>query len=209
MKLIDIKTFFYRLGSYLSLAFPIYTTWSRIHRLLFDRAAIGTVLPTVTCLDEISPYLRAMVWRPDSWIDLGDAICSPEMVWYRSLNAVDHKVGDCDEFAIFISNVIARSITAGTWQEAVDTPSFLTVTWIGADGVGAGHNVGLFRRLHTIAGHLYEDWGYMDYGAPIWCGHKQDVVDAIRKRYAGDGAIKIVWSVHTPTLGFVEAHWGE
>lgn len=208
MKLADIKTFLFRLGTYVYLRFHIYTTWSRIHRLLFDRIANGTQLPTFATPDEMTPILKGMVWRPDSWIDLGDAICTPEIVWYRYLHDVDHKVGDCDEFAVFNSNTIALSIAEKKWTAPIDSPHFLTVTWITAEGAGSGHNVCLLRQIHTIAGHDYEDWGYMDYGLPQFFGSKQSVVDAIRKRYAGPGYIGVGWGVHTPTLGFVEVHWG-
>jgi hypothetical protein len=124
------------------------------------------------------------------------------MVWWRHLNTVDHKVGDCDEFAAFNSNVIANSIKAGVWRSPVKDPQFLTVGWLTAEGKASGHNVCL---LNDGNGRF----GYMDYGMPAFFGTKQQVVDAIRECYAGPGNVAAAWGVMTPGLAFVEAHWGE
>lgn len=203
-----LKTLLYQLGAYLYIGSRFYANWSRLHRFLFDRVARDQQLPTFATPEEIVPYLNGMVWRPDSWIDAGDAICSPQMVWYRYINHLDHKIGDCDEFAIFLSNVIAKSIDEKKWTAPIDSPALLTVTWIQPDGVGSGHNVCLLRRTHRIGLKLYEEWGYMDYGKPLWAGTKERVVSAIRHRYVGQGVIGLCWAVHTPDLKLKEIHFG-
>ncbi len=200
-----LLVFILRCLTYCAFRLRIYANWSRIHRLLFDRQARGTKLPTFKTTNEIVPFLRGMVWRSDSWIDLGDAVCSPEMVWWRYLNAADHKVGDCDEFAIFSANVIAKSIADQTWEGKQYDPHMMSVTWVTAEGHPSGHNVCLLKIGDEFRGYSY---GYMDYGSPIICGTKQRVADTIRAAMAGPEHTPVCWGVHTPGLGFVEVRWG-
>ncbi len=179
------------------LASRVYPLWTRIHRTLFDRAARKTPLPVFKNIEEILPFLRGFVWRADSWIDLGDAMCTPEMVWYRYLNNVDHKIGDCDEFACFLSNVIQKSIEENVWKSIIEDPDIMTVMWLDPDGRPQGHNVCLLR--------LGPCYGYMDYDTPKWCGGKVQVVQAVLKNY-GRGSNLIGWAVHSPKLKLREFH---
>jgi len=224
----NLKVFFARLLFYLFIRLRLYANWSRIHRLLFDRVAANTELPTFGSFEEIQPFLLGMVWRPDSWIDLGDAICSPQMVWYRYLNDIDHKVGDCDEFAIWLTNVIAKSIKEGKWTLPVSDmyPGFpnlftaiMTVTWIDGSGRTGGHNVCYLKQWIPAAERQWEKlesgcicmrifrWGYLDYGRPHWYRSEEEVVRAIRHKYAGENNISLGWAIHEPNLSLSEVHW--
>lgn len=190
-----------------------YEVWSKIHRLLFDRAARGLKLPTCEDPGEIAAYLRGMGWRADSWTDLGDAVCSPEMVWYRFLVDVkNHDVGDCDEFAIFSAGVITESIKCGTWKSVAVEPRLLSVTWFDAEGRAQGHNVCLVRwqspESNVQALRAGATYGYMDYDLPMFYGEIERVVAAVRKRYAGPGYTGVCWAIHGPDMAFREVHWG-
>lgn len=200
--------FWYKLTTYLVFRLRIYTTWSRLHRFFFDRAAQGQELPIFENPKAMAPYLRGMGWRPDSWVDMFDAICTPEMVWHRYLNSVDHSVGDCDEFAVFIANVIARSLRSPLWDANIDSPSILSVAFIDDAGRAGGHNVCLMRSWHRIGAKFYEQWGYQDYGDPVFFGSKEKVVEAIKNRYAGVNGTRLCWAVLSPTLELQELHWG-
>lgn len=186
----------------------IYPLASKLHRFLFDGAARGTPLPTFQDTQEIVPYLHGMVWRPDSWIDFGDSICTPEMVWWRYLNAADHKIGDCDEYAVWLAATINKSIRAGVWEDRSRDPLILTNTWMEPGGHITGHNVCLLRRIVEVGSTGVWNYGYMDYDAPIWCGSPEQVVEAIRKRYAERGSVGIGWALHTWDLKFVGAYRG-
>lgn len=194
-----------------------FSAWSKIHRLIFDRAARGLKLPICKDPGEIAAYLRGMGWRQDSWIDLGDAICSPEMVWLRFLTDVENhkkKVGDCDEFACFSANVIQESIKEGKWDSVCAEPKILCTTWFDSIGRPGGHAVCLVKwqskdhPITTLSGDEMPLFGYMDYDLPRFHGSVPDVVAAIRKRYAGAGYTGICWSIYTPGLGLQEIHWG-
>ena len=181
---------------FLAIQLRLYTNWSRLHRYLFDGVAKNTTLPTFTTVEEVGWYIRGFSWRPDSWIDLGDAICSPEMVWYRYLNGIQG-AGDCDEFAVFLANVIEKSIEAGTWRSSISDPDILTVTWMNPDGSLSGHIVCLLQFVRTEAPWSY---GYMDYDLPRWCGTSEnDAAQAVLRRYAPGGEL-IGWAVHSPKL---------
>ncbi len=195
---LDFKIFIWRMVAVVSAYLRITTTWSKIHRILFDRAAYNTVLPTFRNIEEIEPFVRGFVWRPDSWIDLGDAICSPEMVWYRWLNQIDHKVGDCDDFAVFTSNVIQKSIEENVWQSNIEDPDILSTYWYEPGRGWGGHAVCLIRM-----GSMY---GYFDYDIPRWCGKKEDVAPAVRLRYAGKESVSLGWVVVSPKLKLREVH---
>ncbi len=193
----DLKLPFYRLAFAVGMMLRVYSRWSGIHRLTCDQEAKDIILPTFRNVDEIAPIIRGFVWRPDSWIDLGDAVCTPQMVWYRHLYSVNHEVGDCDEFAIFLCNVIQKSIEDGVWNSNVEDPDMMSVTWLGETGV-SGHNVCLLKLGTTF--------GYMDYDLPRWCGQsREDVVGAVLKRYAPHGDL-IGWAVHSPELKLLEWH---
>jgi len=170
----------------------IYSIWSKLHRVLFDRAARKVQLPTFKNVEEIVPYVRGMVWRPDGPKDLWDAICTPEMVWLRYLTEQNHRVvGDCDEHAVFWSNVIQKSIETGVWQSRIEDPDFLSISWTDHDGKSSGHNVCLLK--------LGDIYGYVDYDLPIWCGATiEDVVMSVLRSYGGINLIG--WTVMSPTL---------
>jgi len=195
-----IKLAFLRIAFNVVMVTRCYPIWSKLHRLISDRAPrkAGITLPLFSNIDEIVPLINDFVWRPDSLEDAGDAICSPEMVWYRYLLDVDHKIGDCDEFAIFISSVIKKSINAGTWMSVVEDPNLLSTTWMNPDGKVEGHNVCILRVGQT--------YGFMDYGDPVWCGAKERVPLMILNQRAAKNATLVGWAIHTPDLRLMEYH---
>ena len=194
----NFKLFMVRLMYFLSLRLHIYTTWSKIHRFIFDSAGAGLPLPIFHSIEQYQ--VREMVWRPDGLTDLGDAICTPEMAWFR-FKVLGQPIGDCDEFAILLSNVIQKAIDWHVWSSDIKDPKFMTIGWMTAAGKFEGHNVCLMTEAST------GKFGYMDYDVPHFFGTKQDVVDAVRLHYAGAGALSTGWAVHSPKLQFEEFHW--
>ncbi len=182
-----------------------YSTWSKIHRMLFDRESVrrGIVLPTFKNPSEIVPFLNGMTWRQDSWYNLGDSCCTAEQVWMQYLypETINKNDGlDCDEFAVFLSNTIEKSIKEGVWKSSIDRPEIMTVCWRNAEGINEGHNVCLIRL-----GNIY---GYMDYGQPQWVGDVDRVASAVAYCYGGANNKLLGYARHTPGLKFKEVRWG-
>lgn len=198
-----MKYFIAKLATYLYLRLHLYRFFSLLHRRLFDRRPEGLKLPTVKTFRELSEMIVQMKWRPDGFKDFGDAFCTPEEIYLCYLTDPTKQVGDCDEFAVFISNVLNRSWTQ--FEEGAVNASIMTVTWQAADGKLGGHNVARLTRSYTNTNR----YGYMDYHMPEWFATPQDVVDSIVAKYGGKGARLMVWGVtHYHTLKPLEVHWG-
>lgn len=151
-------------GVWLWLACRLYKWKSAIHRFFFDRKYNGTeitVYPTVKALQE---WIAKQEWVRDN-IDSGwDAVCSPEKVQAVGQSG-DHRVGDCDEFAIYLTAAIEKALAAGQMKEMnVANPRFFTVTWMEKTGAPDGHNVCLLERPQPNGSP--PKYSYMDYGMP-------------------------------------------
>jgi hypothetical protein len=189
-------------GLYLS---HVYRRWSRLYRWLWERKYNLVPLKSFTTFLDLARYLRTMVWVADGPLQLWDAISTPQAVQWRVDNREKKDVGDCDEFAIYISNVISTAMAQGKFADPhLVEVCFLTVTWmVPSTGETGGHNVcGLKWKYPN-----YEAYGYMDYGMPISsCFSWEEVAEAVRVRYtSAKDVVSLGWSRHTPNLDFIEA----
>ena len=66
--------------------------WSRLHRRLFERRYLSTVLPTANSLEEIELSLKKITWTMDGPLHLFDCISYPNVTWAK-------KKDDCDGFS--------------------------------------------------------------------------------------------------------------
>lgn len=182
--LLSIWRWIASVGVWLFLNLHMYRAKSALHRWLFDRKYNGTeltVYPTVAALQE---WLAKQDWKRDA-IDSGwDAVCSPEKIQAVGQGG-DHRIGDCDEFAIYIVAAMTKAFGAGQMKEMnVANPRFFTVTWIQRNGVVDGHNVALIERPQPDGSLKYS---YMDYGLPSEppLDTPAQVAVLIASRYAG------------------------
>lgn len=135
-------------------------------------------------MNDLVRFLSTLVWTADSWREMFDAISKPEKVEEIGRGEGDHKVGDCDEFAIYIANAMKKSIEAGYMQE-FSFPRLLTVTWMLPNGGVSGHNVCLMNHSSGMV-------VYMDYGHPIHARDVETLVKSITWRYGRDAT----WAVY-------------
>lgn len=198
-----ITRFFAAIGVYLYLRFA-YAPVSRIHRYFFDYSLpAGTYLPKVRYFVELVSMLKTMRWRRDGISSLGDAFCTPEEVYRKYLADRNAFVGDCDEFAIFVANVLNRSWEV--FQEGTVRAYILTVTYQRADGSFGGHNAALLQRpcmklersSDGVSCYRVREFGYMDYDMPQWFGKPEEVIAQIASRYGGLGAEPLVWCLRS------------
>lgn len=201
-----MKLFLLRILVWVILRGGIYAGWSRVYRFLWERKYNVVKLHTYASLAELGAYLetKAKLWAADSWRQFFDAIGTPGRVQLRfeGLEPITDGL-DCDDFAIWIANVVQRSLASGklSIRHQVTAPQLLTVTWLDAKGHATGHNVCLLRSAAS--------WAYMDYGTPL--GHSTTIADVAQKvmwRYAGAGAKLLVWATHDKDLKHLQTHWG-
>lgn len=103
-------------------------------------------------------------------------------VW---LPEADWTTSQCDEFAIYLTAAIEKSLAAGQMTEMnIREPRFFTVTWMERSGAAEGHNVCLLQRPQKDGTVLYS---YMDYGMPSEppLATPAQVAVLIASRYAG------------------------
>ncbi|MBI4267768.1 MAG: hypothetical protein HY662_03180 [Chloroflexi bacterium] len=75
--------------------------WSKLHRRLFERRYLGTVLPAVSSLQEIGTSLQQVKWTMDGHLHLFDCISYPQVTWAK-------KKDDCDGFASLAAELLYR-----------------------------------------------------------------------------------------------------
>lgn len=204
-----IWLFLCRLGTFLYLQLHIYKIWSNIYRFFRERRFRDIPLRHFSDLKDLGKYLseNSGKWTADKWEQLFDAVSYPS----KAQEVFDDKFKptsgfDCDDYAIYITNVLERSLAIATMPAAstaipVADPRFFTVTWLEGWKPG-GHNTCLVK---TPDGRF----AYMDYGMPT--GHAttpgsvaRNIIDA----YASKEAASIVWSISKGDLTPLEVHWG-
>jgi hypothetical protein len=121
------------------------------------------------------------VWRLDGLKELWDASNSAGYVQYLANTDPERKIGDCDEFAIYESTVLAEQKLI-----PLEDTFILNVYWYRYAGFVSqtsklgfsGHNVCLIKRTDGT-------WSYMDYNYPsIPRTTVREVVGDILTRYA-------------------------
>jgi hypothetical protein len=200
---IAIKTFFYRLGTFLMLFFRLYQVNSWFYRWTFRRKYLKYPVSTYNSFDELVAFVQTLEWIKDGWQQRGDAFDYPEAVEYIGRYG-DKKIGDCDEFAVYIATALQKSVNAKQLS-GVDQIRIMTITWISPEGRGGGHNV-CFMRFPDVSlpGLRY---GYMDYGQPRSFASITDTVKGVVEHYSA-GATCTGWGILDPrTLATLEYRW--
>jgi hypothetical protein len=103
--------------------------WSKMHRQLFERRYLSTVLPTVSSLEDIGLCLKQVRWTADRPLHLYDYISYPQTVWAT-------KKDDCDGFAVLAAELLRR------W-DPVTNPVIITAM---VSPVELSHTVCAFRQ---------------------------------------------------------------
>lgn len=191
--------FLCRAGIWLYVAGRVYQLKSYVYRWCFEGAYANYPVKPHLSLEELAQTLRTLVWVADDWRHLWDAFSYPGAVQAR-IDKGDRRIGDCDEFAIYIASVIAMRTFEG-----VGNPRILTVTWRSANGSLGGHNVCL---LDFPGAHASEAVGFMDYTMPRRFHNVEGCVAGVLRAYGGPGATSLGWSITDWTsLTPLEIHW--
>jgi len=72
-----------------------------LHRRLFERRYLTTVLPSVSSLEEIEACLKQVKWTMDGPLHFFDCISYPQVTWAK-------KKDDCDGFASLAAELLRR-----------------------------------------------------------------------------------------------------
>jgi hypothetical protein len=195
-----ILVFLARVGLYVYLSGGIYRLWSNIHRFLFDRKWKNVPLPTFGSIPEVVERMREFDWKRDGMSELFDAVCTPQKVEAVGFDGSSPHGNDCDEEAIWLTNVIHKSLPFKMISEITEAGligvEFFTVTWYERQGRFGGHNVCLLRYV--------DGFKFMDYSYPSrLCKSIDEVADLVIKTYAGwdtsghgtQEAIRVVWCI--------------
>lgn len=149
-------------GTWLFLVCHGYRFKSWLHRIIFDRKYRDTPITVYPTLAELHAWIDKQQWVKDGLDSLYDAVCTPQKV--QAVGQGDHKIGDCDEFAIYTTAAIEKALALGQMKEKnIANPRFFTVTWMEKNGAPDGHNVCLLERPQPGGGVKYS---YMDYYMP-------------------------------------------
>lgn len=113
----------------------IYGPWSRFWRNWFEtRYTEMPVQAKPWTIQDILSFFRKCTWTKDKWYGGFDVISKPEKLW-------ETHHGDCDEFAVFASEVLPRKrsfILSVVWYRPKAKKKF------------GGHNICLYPKLKTF-----------------------------------------------------------
>ena len=183
--LIAVWRFLASIGIWIWLNGRAYQGWSSIHRAIFDRKYRDTEIATYATLKDLAAWIDQQKWVKDGLDSLFDAVCSPQKVQAIGQTG-DHKIGDCDEFGIYLTAAIEKSLATGVMKadQNVQNPRFFTVTWMEKSGKPDGHNVCLLERPQPNGTVKFS---YMDYDLPSEppLDTPAQVAVLIASRYAG------------------------
>lgn len=173
----------------------LYRIWSPIYRFVWERKYKNYPTALHTDWESLEIFVRAQVWTVDGWKQLWDAISYPGTVQYKSEH--DHKIGDCDEFAIYLVHSINKAKEQGYFPE-VESAQFMTICWTHGWHF-EGHNVCLITWQNGSK-------SYMDYA---WPSENRDTVEEVVQdvihAYNGDKGKLLAWSVIEENLKHVTA----
>lgn len=175
----------------------LYQPKSWLYRWVFERRYRDVPVSLYSSIDELVRFIRRQVWTADGLSQGWDAFSYPgkiEMIGQQG----DHKIGDCDEFALYIAYALRESAKAGRIEifsptdEVGINPCVLTVCWVNPNGSAGGHNVAFWQAGTTSY--------YMDYGHPskFVRGTVDDAIGAVIQRYAKPSASCCGWSLRDP-----------
>ena len=217
----NLKVSFGRIFGYLFLLL-VYRWWSRLYRFIWERKYSNYPLRSYRTFDELAAVIRSCTWVKDGAKQLWDAFSYPGRVQcIIDTNAIGGRyIGDCDEFAVYLANVLEQSATFGGFENGrftlapwyglmMDSSKILTVEWVDKNGKYGGHNVCLIEWFDTReTSHMDGTFSYMDYGDPdLICANIQAVLYCIMRKYAPDGTL-LCWAIHDKNLNLQEVHLG-
>jgi hypothetical protein len=183
-----------------------YRLWSGLYRFIWERKFSDVKLPTFVSLQLLGDLLTAHAdaWRADGAAQLGDACSYPGKAWMVFTGALKPESGfDCDDFAVFITNVLQKSLLQGTMKDIIANPKMLFVTWL-QGAAPSGHNVCLFEWPRADGAVFYS---YMDYGQPsLPRATVQEVVEDVRHAQA-PGCTPLTWLTATADLRPLHISW--
>jgi len=191
----------------------LYYLWSSVHRFLFDRKWKDVELPKFRTIRHVAAQMATFKWKADGITELWDAVCTPQKVQAVGFNGSSPHGNDCDEEAIWNTNVILNSLPfeeqENDFHKGLKNAEFFTVTWYELQGRFSGHNVCLLT---------YEDgYRYMDYYLPsAKFSSIDEVANLVISKYAGwdttghgtQPAIRLVWCRSNKDLKPVEVKVG-
>lgn len=181
-----------RLGFYLYFKLRIMQGWSRLYRKLFQGRARAVALPAVSYFNDLTTLVKQAKWKADGLKELGDAIPTGRMAYYRFLTDPKHYIGDCGAYAALIFDSISQALRTSKWEDDPVAPFLVAVNWAKADGKLGAHYVCAFARMDGEEAYSY---GYMDYGTPYWFKSMNDLIEAIRNRYAKTDHIDLGYAI--------------
>lgn len=184
----NLKKIAAQVGIYLYFRLYIYGIWSWAYRALFERQFIFKKVAVYPSLTALSMRMKNLKWMPDTYRQLGDVISSPGRVEAVLSGEIEQPFEntDCDEFAVYLTNAIERSLTDPECPIQQNEPhlekaEMLTIMWGGKKY--EGHNVCLL----TYDDGDKKSYCYMDYGMPSpHVGSVKEVVQQVLKLYAPD-----------------------
>lgn len=192
---------------YLYLRLGVYSTWSRIYQILWERKRNKADIPIMPA-NAVLRIAKEMEYKADSVKQLWDAFSSPQAVYH--LWKQGKPVGDCDEFAVFTAYALNQ---APDLKEALgfEKAKILTVTWMESNGTPRGHNLVICNDLKT------QEYAFVDYGKVFHKGFDpskgwytaREVAEAVMKRYANtEEAELLVYAVSEDDLTLLEVGIG-
>lgn len=193
---------FMRLGGY---------KWkSAFYRRIFEAKYRDVPVATYLSLEQLATWIGLQKWRADSWEQLFDAVSYPGKVQAVGQDTEGaHYIGDCDEFAIYLTAALQKSLAQGVMPGTnIRAARFFTTTWVELDGwTPTGHNVCLLEYGPNPEG--VPSYAYMDYGMPSAPFTSiNDVATAIRERYAAPGgSVPIVFAIQQLDLTPEHVEW--
>lgn len=156
----------------------IYKFWSSIHRFLFDGKWKNVELPKYDSMDDVVRKIETFKWKQDGATELFDAICTPQKVQAVGFDKTSPHGNDCDEEAIWNSNVISNSIPfkdpVNFWHTGLQRADFFTVTWFEVKDPGTtfwsklySYFFGISFSGHNVCLLTYDNgYRYLDYSFP-------------------------------------------
>jgi len=199
--------------AYWYLRLRIYKYWSLVYRRIYESQYDGVPIAVYPDLQALATFVAGQRWEKDSWRELFDAVSSPNKVQARWLGEEAVGGNDCDEFAIYLTAAIRKSLAYGRMQDdGVKQTYFFTVTWFepgkGLLGKPRGHNVCL---LEYPSQGRPSRWAFMDYGMPSQLRDTiGEVVHDVREMYSeGAPYWPLVWAVSDLSLTPLEMGVGD
>lgn len=194
----------------------LYRWWSRLYRLIWEHKYSTVALQSYRNFTDLVAIMRTCVWTADGWKQIWDAFSYPGKVQFIiNTDGPKPKIGDCDEFAIYLANVLEQSSTLGGHENGrfvldtyegmmVERARVLTVSWVKQDGKYGGHNVCLIdffdlkSKHHPLTGPDY--YAFMDYDYPnVMQVDLRGVIEQVMNKYAPGGTC-IAWAIHDKDL---------